>query len=220
MVQKIFKLNISIWGKPPKRIYRFLHLVEKTGLPKTLCILGCADGKEVLPAARMGFKVAAIDSDKTAIHGGIVKIAGKDIKVDGLVSRLRKEHLENRVEVVEADYISYKPKHAYSGVFTSGTIHYQQNIKTPLKIIIKKIQSYLSVGGIACIEYIHQSEMANNPKRNYLTSKQLNSFFNKPEWSRISHKVKTYTEDPNPRNPQIHKIAWGRLYVMKNKVVN
>jgi len=95
----------SVWGYPPRRFFKFLDRLRKKKLPKTLCILGCSDGTYVLPAAKRGFKVLAIDIDKIAIYGGKIIIAAQTVVVKGLVDRLKEDRLERYVEVVNGDFM-------------------------------------------------------------------------------------------------------------------
>lgn len=209
-------ITSSIWGYPPQRFFKYLDMLNRKKLPKTLCVLGCSDGTYVIPAAKRGFKVRAIDIDKTAIYGGCMVINDKKVKVKGLVKRLKEEGVEKYVKVVNENFIKYNVDNTFSGVFTSGSIQHMGNNQYSLKTIINKIKSYVSVGGILLFEYIHNPNKINGHTR-YFTASQIESFFKKPEWNITSSKVKRYIELPNPCNPLIHKIAWGRLYATRNK---
>lgn len=219
MVNKnIYKLKTSsIWGYPPKRFFEYLNMLNRKKLPKTLCVLGCSDGRYVIPAAKRGFKVCAIDFDKTAIFGGGVVVDNKKVNIKGLIKRLEDEGLKEHVKVVGECFIKYNTSKTFSGVFTSGSIQYTENNQYSPKTIIDKIKSYVSVGGILLFEWIHSPEIITNSVTRYFTANQIKSFFNEPEWTVISNKVKKYIEPPNPRNPSTHKIAWGRLYATRNK---
>lgn len=213
-----FKLKTSsIWGYPHKIYFRFLKKIEDRKIPKTLCILGCSDGKFVIPAAKRGFRVLALDIDKAALYGGKTTINNQEVIIDGLINRLNKEKVKKYVTVVDKDYLAYKPRATFSGVFTSGSIHYTENSKYSLNFTINKIKSYVSINGILLLEYIHTSTADNDPKRHFVTSRQIASFFNTPDWTIISNKKKKYLEEPNPRVAFTHKIVWGRLYAIRNK---
>ena len=85
----------SLWGKPPSRFYRFLRKVSSLTCDSSpsLAVLGCADGKFVLPAARRGFNVLAIDVDHVALYGGLKPGIGGVNHMPGLVARLKTENL-------------------------------------------------------------------------------------------------------------------------------
>jgi len=76
---KLYPIIGSIWGKPNRSFYRFLAMIETVGLPKTLCVLGCSDGKFVIPAARKGFSVLALDIDTIALYGGEIDLLGEKV---------------------------------------------------------------------------------------------------------------------------------------------
>jgi hypothetical protein len=52
----------------------------------------------------------------------------------GLLARLKREHLESNVK--NGDYVLKPDSQAYSGVFTSGSVHYRENSVHPLQSII------------------------------------------------------------------------------------
>lgn len=205
----------SIWGHPDRNYFRFLDRIQKLRLPKTLCILGCSDGKFVIPAAKRGFSVLAIDMDRVALFGGVVNLSDRQIKIGGLTDRLRKEGLEEKVKVVHDDYIAYSPESPYSGVFTSGSIHYGENSKYTFRETMESVKKYVAIPGLLFFEYIHRSEFDSDPKRHFTTSQELETVFDKREWEITSHKKRTYVEEPNPRVNQIHTIVWGRLYALR-----
>lgn len=61
----------SIWGNPPKRLYNLINLAEKDfGNNFNACIVGCSDGKFLLPFARRTIKVTGYDIDDVALYGG------------------------------------------------------------------------------------------------------------------------------------------------------
>lgn len=205
----------SIWGLPNPSFFKFLDTIETRRLPKTLCILGCSDGKFVIHAAKRGFKVFAVEMDKVALYGGVTEIAGKPVKIQGLMDRLRHENVEKNVEVFEGDFLSTHPSKTFSGVFTSGSIHYAENTKYSLKEAIDGIKSYVSLNGILFIEYIHKSEIDSDPHRYFLTKTEIAQYFNADGWDLFKHTTRTYTESPNPRVPFTHKIVWGYLYAFR-----
>ncbi len=207
----------SIWPAANQRFFRFLKGIEDRNFPKTLAILGCSDGSYVLPAAKRGFAVLAIDTDHVALYGGVIPLYRNNVEVMGLTNRLKVEGIESQVTVVCDDCFSYNPRNTFSGVFTSGLIHYQDNSHYPLSQIINGIQSYVAPGGLLIMEYIHPSDENNDPLRHFPTAKELVQYFQVKDWKVTSNKKKRYTEGPNPRNPRIHDIVWGRLYAQKLK---
>ena len=61
----------SIWGNPPTRLYKLINLAkEKWGTNFSACIVGCSDGKFLMPFAREKIKVTGYDIDDIALYGG------------------------------------------------------------------------------------------------------------------------------------------------------
>jgi hypothetical protein len=212
-----YRLQTSdMWPKAGPRYYRFLDNIAKAPLPKTLAVLGCADGTYVLPAAKRGFDVLAIDIDKVNLYGGVVSLYGNDVEVIGLDNRAKVEDVMQRITIVCQDCFTYKHVDTYSGVFASGLIHYQSNTRYPLCDILSSIQSYVTPGGLLLLEYIQPSDTNNDPLRHFVTSNHMAEFFPEELWCVKSNIKKEYTENPNPRNFQAHTIVWGRIYAQKN----
>lgn len=205
----------SIWGNPSRIYFRFLGRLQDSNLPKTLCILGCSDGKFVIPAAKRGFSVLAIDIDRVALFGGSVNLFGRETAIQGLTKRLQIEDLTGMVEVVNKDFINYIPKTTFSGVFTSGSVHYAENAIYPFTQVVESVKKYVSSPGLLLFEYIHRSDFDNDEKRHFIVSRELASLFKEPDWIVTSNKKKIYVEDPNPRVKDIHQIVWGRLYALR-----
>lgn len=205
----------SIWSEPNHTFFRFLKRIEDRNLSKSIAILGCSDGTYVLPATRRGFNVFAIDTDRIALFGGTISICGIDTNVAGITSRIQTEGVENQVIVVNDNFITYNPRARFSGVFTSGSIHYQDNSRYPLSQIIDSIKSYVAEGGLLLMEYICRSNDDNDPLRHFLTGRELLQQFSVASWKVTSNKKKSYIEEANPRINLVHGITWGRLYAEK-----
>lgn len=205
----------SVWGYPPSRFFQFLKQIEEKGLPKTLAVLGCSDGRYVIPAAKRKFEVLAVDIDETALFGEVSNNISGKVKIGGLVDRIQQEDVVDQVTVVSQDFLTYNPTIAFSGVFTSGSIHYVENTKYTLAYIVDKIKGYVSNNGILLLEYIVPSISDNDPNKHFVSSAEMAKHFCSPEWKIISNKRKTYIEESNPRTQHVHSISWGRLYATK-----
>jgi len=157
-----------------------------------------------------------MDIDKVALYGGVSKIGGENVEVMGLKKKLENIRKQDKVKIVNQSYLNYEPEFTFSGVIVSEGLHYEANINYSLEEIVKKIQTYVSVGGLIMVEHLHFSEKNNDPKR-YLTSSQLAAFFDKTKWKVTSNKKKTYLEEANLRINRIHEVIIGRLYAQKLK---
>lgn len=212
-------VTTSIWGNPHPVYYRFLRTIECSGMSKNLAVLGCSDGKYVIPAAKRGFTVLAIDQDPVAIWGGKVNIGNNVVESAGLVERVTREGVAEYCSIMEGDFLQQNPTTKYSGVYTSGSIHYEENSQYKLDEVIKQIQSFVSENGFLLIEYILRSDKNIDQDRHFVTTDEIARFFKDPLWRVTSNKKKTYIEGPNPRDPDIHTISWGRLYARKGAII-
>ena len=59
----------SIWGNPPTRLYKLIELAQQEFKKDfSACIVGCSDGKFLMPFARKGIKVTGYDIDDIALY--------------------------------------------------------------------------------------------------------------------------------------------------------
>ena len=62
----------SIWGNPPTRLYKLINIAKKDWENNfSACIVGCSDGKFLMPFAREHIKVTGYDIDDIALYGGV-----------------------------------------------------------------------------------------------------------------------------------------------------
>jgi SAM-dependent methyltransferase len=209
----------SLWGTPPSRYYNFLRKVESGFRAKRLrvAILGCSDGKFVLPAARRGHFVFAIDIDGVALFGGMKNGPTGETYVSGLRERLRLEGLLNSVQVVHGDFVEYSPKIGFHAVFTSGAIQYSRNLKHPMKSIVGKVKDYTIEGGYLYIDYMLPLDDKYRGRDNYSTKREWKSFFEPTKWEVIYNRVlPPVFERAHVDNPVDHYHHWGHLLVRKS----
>ena len=208
----------SLWGSPPTRFYNFLRRVETEFLGEKLrfCILGCADGKFVLPLARKGYEVLAIDIDDIAINGGIKAGVDGDVYMPGLISRLEAEGVSKLVSVVNTDFMHHVTSKKYHGVFTSGAINYSYNLRHPIGQILTKVKSYVKTGGFLYFDYMLPMESEHYGRENYFIKGQLEEYFKTPEWEVIYDRVlPPLKERAHVDKPVDHYHHWGHLLVKK-----
>lgn len=208
----------SIWGNPGNFFYDFLRDVEKSKLPKTICVLGAGDGRYVIPAAMGGFKCTAIDVNTIHLYGGLdndSKLPNKHVL--GLQKRvLLQGGIENSVNIINGDFVSLTNKKQHSGVFIQAAFHYDVNSQYSTDELLTSIGKYVSKGGLLYIEYIHATGDNLRSGQKYLTAKELETFFSKG-WKVLKNQVVEYIDKKNPRHPGKHKLLWGTFYVQKNK---
>ena len=107
-----------------------------------------------------------------------------------------------------------------SGVLASGVLHYQDNQKYSLLEMLRKVQSYVSIGGIILIQYLQPGFQNTDSRRFFMTAEQMASYFDEAHWHIIDNTSRTQTEGPNPRNPLPHSMLWGDIFARKLDIQN
>ena len=206
----------SIWGKPPTRLYRLLNLAKKEwGKNFTACIVGCSDGKFLMPFARDGIKVTGYDIDDIALYGGYkdFPIVKEKIKypynpkfeskvfeletkrVLGVTERLLKENNSQYAIIEKRDFYRNMPNRKFNVVFTSCSLHYSANQDFNLEDKTKKLQRIVLPNGYLYIDYmmaIDENDYDKYPANKFYRKNEIKNYFDN-NWEIVS-----YRENNNP----------------------
>ncbi len=206
----------SIWGNPPKRLYKLLNLAKKDwGKDFTACIVGCSDGKFLLPFARDHIKVVGYDIDDIALYGGekdfpIVKekkkykydpnFKSKEFELErkrvlGITERLEIEKVDKYATIEKRDFYRNVPNKKFNVVFTSCSLHYSANKDFSLEDKAKKLQQIVAPQGYLYIDYmmaIDENDYEKYPTEKFYRKNEIARYFDK-NWEIIS-----YRENNNP----------------------
>lgn len=231
----------SIWGNPPTRLYKLIKIAKQDwGKEFTACIVGCSDGKFLMPFAREGIKVTGYDIDDIALFGGIkafpiikekIKYSYspdfesktfelEEKKVLGVVDRLKIENIDNNANIEKRDFYKDLPKEKFNVVFTSCSLHYSVNKAFTLEDKTKKLQSIVMPNGYLYIDYmmaIDENDYNTYPSEKFYRKKEILSYFD-DSWEIIS-----YRENNNPSFEGAHvdcvKDHFHRFgYILAKKV--
>lgn len=199
----------SIWGNPPTRLYKLLNLAKKEwGKNFTACIVGCSDGKFLMPFARDCIKVTGYDIDDIALYGGykefpIIKektkypyspnFKSKDFdlerkKVLGITERLELENISQYATIEKRDFYRSLPTNKFNVVFTSCSLHYSANQDFTLEDKTKKLQKIVLPNGYLYIDYmmaIDENDYNNYPISKFYRKNEIKEYFNN-DWEIIS----------------------------------
>lgn len=212
----------SLWGRPPTRYYDLLKRVEQSfpNCSLAVAIIGCSDGKFVLPPARRGHKVLAIDIDEVALYGGYKTGLLGETYMPGLVSRLRTENLSDRVEVVLGDYFETHPTRKFHAVFTSGAVQYSRNQKHSMSHMVSCLQDSVKGGGFFYADYMLPMEEMYKGRDNYPAKHRWSEFFIKDGWRIIYNRVlPPQFEKAHVDKPVDHYHHWGHILAHHTKEV-
>lgn len=231
----------SIWGIPPKRLYKLINLAEERyDSDFKSCIVGCSDGKFLIPFARKGHFVKGYDIDDVALFGGkkvfpivprkIIQQYSKDFmsedyelkeeEVMGVCKRLKKENLSGNAIIEKRDFYKNVPDEKFDVVFTSCSLHYSVNKEFTLKDKIKKLQSIVSKNGLLYIDYmmaIDENDYENYPKTKFFRKGEIANYFD-DDWHIISL---VENNRPNFEGAHVdcvkdHFHRWG--YILAEKI--
>ncbi|MGF0173204.1 SAM-dependent methyltransferase [Streptomyces sp. Marseille-Q5077] len=173
----------SLWQDTRTFFPLFLSLIEERAV-SSVCVVGASDGKFVLPLARRGIRVVAIERDGAAINGGPVVLPGHvESTMPGLRKRLAEEGLSDSVEIVEADILGSSLKVEPSdAVWTSCSWHYSINHNRPLIDFVSAMKDLCrSDGGVFGAEYMMPVEPRHLTMEHYPEEGEMRRFF--PGWS-------------------------------------
>lgn len=204
----------SLWGPPPSRFYSFLRVVSgRFGAGARLAILGCADGKFVLPAVRSGFSVMASDMDGVALYGGSKPgPGGEPVWMPGLVARLKAEGLQDAVEVRHGDFTTGSPDQ-FDAVFTSGAIQYSANSGRSAEQLMQTVLAYVGPKGFLYADYMLPFEEKYRGRANCPDAGWWRAWASTQEdWRVRFNRVQAPTRDfPHVEMPAEHWHQWGHL---------
>lgn len=210
------KRTASSWGTPPRRYYRFLSHMERQ-LPNrkpSLTVIGCADGKFVLPAARRGWRVIAVDFDERMIDGCEAD-PNVGVPVPGLMRRLDTEGLAHLVTVVRGDFMK-SDLPAADALWTSGALQYSNNILYGIEALTDRLGTLLRESGRVYIEYMLPAERRLEGRPNCPPLSWWADSFPLRGWTLLSH-THSYEEPdgPHPYAPWGHTHSWGRILALR-----
>jgi len=211
-------LTASAWGQPSARYYRFLRKAERLyGSKRRLLVVGCADGKFVLPAARRGWEVIAVEIDERMVSGcSAAPEDGIDRRVPGLLSRLSTEGLAERVSVRVSDFMTEGGIGNCDALWTSGCLQYSRNSVYDISEITDRLRSFLHVEGVAYFEYMIPDEPKLVGRPNCPPVDWWSTVFPRRGWRIVGHTVAfDVPEGPHPYVPLPHRHSWGRLSAVR-----
>ena len=166
-------------------------------LAKTVLVVGASDGKFVLPLARKGLTVTAVDIDSEALLEGEQSLRQR-ASMQGLADRVNCQHGDIR-DMFVGDH---------DAVWTSCSWHYSRNFDRPLSSFIDALKSHVRPNGIFGAEYMMPVDLRHVEVVHYLEPGEVWGFL--PDWTRLWDAYTTvYREEPHPGQPEPHVHRMG-----------
>jgi SAM-dependent methyltransferase len=193
----------SVWESTRTFFPLFLTQVQQHDA-RSVCVVGASDGKFVLPLARHGIRVVAIECDETAIDGGSVTLPGSvEGTIPGLRKRLADEGLTSLVKIVRSSLLTVPGRiDPVDAVWTSCSWHYSINHRRPLADFIAAMTRLCRPGGgVFGAEYMMPVDPRHFTIEHYLSEGSARTFF--PGWQ---IDWETYTP-PFVEAPHVEQLA-------------
>ena len=193
----------SVWQNTKTFFPLFADFIEKQQKNSlTICIIGASDGRFVIPLAKNGYQVIAIENDPILINGGVVDGPNKKkIDVLGLKKRIEIEKVSSNVKIIENNFFDVDLSFSVDAIFTSSTWDCSLNHSHPVKVYLDKMIKIVKPTGLFCAEYMMPCEEKHKNIEHFLEEGKINIFFNK-NWQVLEEFYTPIFED----NPHIGKI--------------
>ena len=169
----------SVWQDTRTFFPLFLDALQRR-TATTVAVVGASDGKFVLPLARRGYRVLAIEREPLALDGGPVTLPGPiPGTIAGLRRRVAADPSADHVEIIQADLFDLPqgigPADA---VWTSCSWHYSVNHHRPLSEFLAAMISLCRPdGGVLGAEYMMPVHPAHLAVQHYPEAGELRRHF-------------------------------------------
>ncbi len=236
-------MTTSVWGHPPSRFYRLIRRLEAVVERQlSACVVGCSDGKFVLPLLRREHTVAAFDIDDVALFGGskvfplprktvtrqpyvsfeqaesLPTLPSETRSVAGLEQRIDIERVSSSAKIHHQDFYHCPPGDQFDLVFTSCSMQYKNNQDLPIDSIIRCLQSHVAPAGFLAIEYMLPLEDCHAWKApHFLRTGQMRDHFRQKSWCIMYCREarRPLFEEAHVDRPQDHYHRFGYVLAVK-----
>lgn len=204
----------SLWEHTLTFFPQFLAaLTNRLGADTTVAVVGASDGKFVLPLAVAGYRIIAVERDPIALHGGEVRLPGNvAFQTAGLIDRLKRERLYDRVQVVQADFLDGEPLGVRCGaVWSSCSWHYSANHHRPLAEFVDRMQLLVGAGGLFGAEFMMPVEQRHHLIEHYTSPEKIIRHFSDGWDVLLTLRTDAFMERAHFGRPQDHIHRMGLL---------
>jgi SAM-dependent methyltransferase len=209
----------SLWEHTLTFFPQFVAMLRERLSPgATVTVVGASDGKFVLPLAAAGYQVIAIERDSLALHGGEIRLPG-DITSHamGLIARLEREDLTDRVQVLEQDFLGSRSLDVVcDAIWTSCSWHYSINHDRPLAEFIARMQQVVRANGLFGAEFMMPVEQNQYLIEHYTAPERLNCHFASGWTILLTLRTDEFTERAHVGQLRDHTHRMGLLLASKN----
>jgi len=213
--------TLSLWEHTLTFFPQFnAALAQHAESEATVAVVGASDGKFVIPLAAAGHRVIAIEGDPVALHGGTVRLPdGTEAHSAGLIERLEQERLDDRVRIIEGDFLaldSLADDAQCDAVWTSCSWHYSANRHRPLTDFVTRMQALVRAGGLFGAEFMMPVTVRHHRVEHYTTPEKLGSRFATGWEIRLTLQTGQFMEAPHLDHPEPHIHRMGLLLATRS----
>jgi hypothetical protein len=181
----------------------------------TSCVLGCSDGKFVIPLVRAGCRVTAVDIDPIMLFGGDVVDRGKSVHIRGLSRNLEIEGLLDHCAVIEADFMGWETDVTYDFVLTSGSWAYNRNLHHGLRGVVTRMQNLVAARGYLFADYLLPLTQQERSIDLYPKPETLQRFFPGERWRMVHNEDVGLIGEVHYPLTEWHYHRYGALLVQR-----
>jgi SAM-dependent methyltransferase len=205
----------SLWEQTLTFFPQFQAALAEQNSHGTVAVVGASDGKFVIPLAAAGNHVIAVERDSVALHGGQARLPGVErvTVVPGLVDRLKREELHDRVQIIEGDFlqITEVPDMICDAVWTSCSWHYSANHNRPLADFVERMKRLVRPGGLFGAEFMMPVEPHHRFAEHYTSPERLRQHFIGDWEVLLTLRTNEFTERAHVGQPHDHTHRMGLL---------
>jgi 2-polyprenyl-3-methyl-5-hydroxy-6-metoxy-1,4-benzoquinol methylase len=117
------------FGAPYKGLVKFFEEYKPKG---TVLDLGCGQGRDAIPIAKMGYNVIAVDYSKVGINQLKKKALSAGITINAIVDDVYKMNIDKNIDIVLLD----------------SMLHFYKKDVEKESVFVNKILNELRIGGI------------------------------------------------------------------------
>ncbi|WP_432832880.1 class I SAM-dependent methyltransferase [Dactylosporangium sp. CA-092794] len=181
----------------------------------TACVLGCSDGKFVIPLAGAGCQVTCVDVDPIMLDGGEIRYRGETVTLRGLRSNLDRTGLLDRCELIETDFMRWRTDRTFDFVLTSGSWAYNRNLEHGLSGVLAVMQRLVASGGYLFADYLLPVTEMERGIDLYPQPEDLQPFFPEPPWRLIHNEGVGLIGESHYGQEEWHHHNYGALLAQR-----
>lgn len=169
-------------------IVRFFGFIPKNGV---VLDFGCGFGANSVFLAKKGFIVESVDKSKD--------------RINFLKSEASKQHLSNKIKIVNQDITSFRPNRNFSSVVCTDVLHFLD--KKNRDLALYKIKRHTVLGGLNIIRVFTKNGDLNSPRLHFFENGELRE--NYKDWDILFYeeKLKMTREKDSFGRPKKHEVA-------------